>query len=214
LFLWKVQYPIGIDELVPKIYTHLAQHRLQLIAGHNAVGPHQQKKIRPWVSLAAQACQPLTLSLEPALDLCSRVLRRNKGRRVAVGVKDKADPSTLHIQRHAVLAVLALVRHYRVGVQVTLPGGLQVAKGLLELLQFRGHTSQRLALCIGLRHFTCHCHALACQGLLLALERRPLGPNSLSDIENLLFALPQSGRCLRHFNCQLALPQPQRLLLA
>jgi hypothetical protein len=79
---------------------------------------------------------------QPAAHLLLDALRRRQDDQVLGGVEDQPRGHALDVERPACVTVLAAVGHHGVGLPLALAAGPQVAHGLLQPGQLRGHARQ------------------------------------------------------------------------
>jgi hypothetical protein len=128
LFIGKIEYPVGIDKFVAKINGQVADRRLGLIVGFDAVGSHQEQQVG---SVSGGNVQCSDAAFDLGLNASSGHGQRRH--RATVRVKDQAGPRAFDVDRLEALAALAKVGHQRVGMLVALTEHLKLAQSVFEL---------------------------------------------------------------------------------
>jgi hypothetical protein len=96
----------------------------------DSIGPNQHQHIRPFLALAAARLLVL-LKLQAPLDLGTNGCRgsgQSHGNRVSAGMKNEPLGSALQIDRLAIIAAFASIRHQRMPLLLALPRLLQLSK--------------------------------------------------------------------------------------
>ena len=140
----KIENPVGFHKLVTVIQVQFLHERLGLVVRDDSIGSNEKEDIRRIRLLVRIG---LLGNFSAQADNFAQKLHRAHGqgrKRFSSRMKHQRIAGAFHINRLAIGAVLAMVRHQRVGFLLAPFDRLQIVQGSFELVQFAGKAFQIL----------------------------------------------------------------------